>query len=76
MADQNDVMVKEYTGNDRARKYEADVRALARQGWVVLDATDLEKRPGCLTLIGPFKNIFPPELKLRVTYMRPEAAVE
>lgn len=76
MADNNDMMVKEYTGNDRARKYESDVRELVRQGWVVLNATDLETRPGCLNLIGPFKNIFAPQLKLRVTYMRPEAAVE
>lgn len=76
MADNNDLMVKEYAGNDRARKYEADVRELTRQGWVVLNATDLETRPGCLNLIGPFKNIFAPHLKLRVTYMRPEAAVE
>lgn len=76
MADSNDLMVKEYTGNDRARKYEVDVRELVRQGWVVLSATDLETRPGCLNLIGPFKNIFAPQLKLRVTYMHPVAAVE
>lgn len=76
MADSNDLMVKEYTGNDRARKYEADVRELVQQGWVVQNASDLETRPGCLNLIGPFKNIFAPQLKLRVTYMRPEAAVE
>lgn len=76
MADNSNLMVKEYTGNDRARRYEADVRELMQQGWVVRDATDLETRPGCLNLIGPFKNIFAPQLKLRVTYMRPEAAVE
>ncbi|HEX6799060.1 MAG TPA: hypothetical protein VF116_15230 [Ktedonobacterales bacterium] len=76
MADSNDLVVKEYTGNDRARKYEADVRELVRQGWVVLSATDLEIRPGCLNLIGPFKNIFAPQLKLRVTYMRPVATAE
>ena len=75
MAD-NDLMVKEYTGDDRARKYESDVRELAQRGWVVLNATDLETRPGCLNLLGPFKNIFAPQLKLRVTYMRPQAATE
>lgn len=75
MAD-NDLMVKEYIGNDRARKYEADVRELTQQGWVVLNAIDVEKRPGCLNLIGPFKNIFAPQLRLRVTYMRPQAAAK
>lgn len=75
MADQ-DLMVKEYTGTDRARKYEADAPQLARQGWIVLNATDVETRPGCFNLLGGFKNIFPPELRLRVTYMRPSAATE
>ncbi len=75
MADR-DLMVKEYTGNDRGRKYEADAAQLARQGWIVLNAADEETRPGCLNLLGGFKNIFPPELRLRVTYMRPVAATE
>lgn len=74
MADNRDLMVKEYTGIDRARKYEADQAQLARQGWLALYATDVETRPGCLNLLGGFKNIFPPELRLRVTYMRPVAA--
>lgn len=76
MADDRDLMVKEYSGYDRARKYESDAAHLARQGWAVLNAVDLETRPGCLNLLGPFKNIVAPQLKLRVTYMRPEAASE
>ncbi|MFI5273666.1 MAG: hypothetical protein ACHQ4H_11590 [Ktedonobacterales bacterium] len=69
-----DTMVKEYSGDDRARAYEQDARQLAAQGWVVLNATDLEQRPGCINLLGPLRNVFAPQLKLRVTYMRPDAA--
>ena len=67
-------MVKEYTGNDRMWKYERDAETLALHGWAVLSASDLQERPGCLNLLGPLKNAFAPQLKLRVTYMRPEAA--
>jgi hypothetical protein len=74
MAGDDHVMVKEYTGNNRVPKYERDAEVLALHGWVVLSAADLQERPGCLNLLGPLKNIFAPQLKLRVTYMRPAAA--
>lgn len=74
MANDDSLMVREYTGNDRAWKYERDAEELALDGWVVLSAADLQERPGCLNLLGPLKNVFAPHLKLRVTYMRRAAA--
>lgn len=74
MAGDDNLMVKEYTGNNRVPKYERDAEELAMHGWAVLSAADQQERPGCLNLLGPLKNTFAPQLKLRVTYMRPAAA--
>jgi len=66
------LLVKDYTGYDRARRYERDAEELAWQGWVVRHVANLRERPGCLHLMGPLKYLFGPERTLRVTYTRLE----